>query len=205
LTMLTFIVAASFWLNFGDEELTSRIRIVGVVFVVAIAAMALVAGMPNQAQRLADFFLRRLPSESLKTRANDLTRSLLDGLGVLRSPVDSFVVYALSVVAWLCETAMYVMIALGFNIVLPFAVFLLAAAFANLLTIAPSTPGYVGVFDAPIVLTLTRFGIDRDLATSYTLILHAALVIPITCLGFYYLWRAGMSLAQMTKAQPDTG
>lgn len=203
LTMLTFIVAASFWLNFGDAELTARIRIVGILFVVAIAAMTIVAGMPRQVQRLVDFFLRRLPSESLRTRASGLTRSLLDGLGALRSPVDSFAVYLLSVIAWLCETAMYVLVAMGFNIVLPFAVFLLAAAIANLVTIAPSTPGYVGVFDAPIVLTLTRFGIGQDLATSYTLVLHAALFFPVTVLGFYYLWRTGMSLAQMTKTQPD--
>jgi glycosyltransferase 2 family protein len=204
LTMLTFMVASSFWLDFGDEELAGRIRIVGAVFVVAIITMAVFAGMPKQVQRLADFFLQRLPSESLRTRASNLTRSLLDGLGALRSPVDSFMVYALSVAAWLCETTMYVLIAMGFSIVLPFAVFLFATAFANLVTIAPSTPGYVGVFDAPIVLTLTRFGIDRDLATSYTLVLHAALFLPVTCLGFYYLWRAGMSLAQMTKTQSDT-
>ena len=204
LTMLTFMVASSFWLDFGDEELAGRIRIVGILFVAAIVGMAVLAGMPKQVQRLTDFFLQRLPSESLKTRASNLTRSLLDGLGALRSPVDSFAVYALSVVAWLCEATMYVLIAVGFSIVLPFPVFLFATAFANLVTIAPSTPGYIGVFDAPIVLTLTRFGIDRDLATSYTLILHAALFLPVTCLGFYYLWRAGMSLGQMTKTQPDT-
>jgi uncharacterized protein (TIRG00374 family) len=204
LTMLTFMVASSFWLNFGDEELAGRIRIVGALFVMAIVGMAVLAGMPTQVQRISDFFLKRLPSESLRTRANTLTRSLLDGLGALRSPVDSFAVFALSIAAWLCETTMYVLIAMGFSIVLPFAVFLFATAFANLVTIAPSTPGYVGVFDAPIVLTLTRFGIDRDLATSYTLILHAALILPVTLLGFYYLWRAGMSLAQMTKTQPDS-
>lgn len=204
LTMLTFMVVSSFWLNFGDEELAGRIRIVGALFVMAIVGMAVLAGMPTQVQRISDFFLKRLPSESLRARANHLMSSLLDGLGALRSPVDSFAVFALSIAAWLCETTMYVLIAMGFSIVLPFAVFLFATAFANLVTIAPSTPGYVGVFDAPIVLTLTRFGIDRDLATSYTLILHAALILPVTVLGFYYLWRAGMSLAQMTKTQPDS-
>jgi conserved hypothetical protein len=205
LTMLTFIVAASFWLNFGDDALALRLRLVGALFIVAIAALAILAGMPRRVERIADFFLRRVPAESMRTRAAGLMRSLLEGLGALRSPVDSFAVYALSVIAWLCETGMYVLIALGFGITLPFTVFLLAAAFANLVTIAPSTPGYVGVFDAPIVYTLTLFGVNQNLATSYTLVLHAALYLPVTLLGFYYLWRAGLSLGQMTQTQPETG
>lgn len=205
LTMLTFIVAASFWLNFGDDALALRLRLVGALFIVAIGALAILAGMPRRVERIADFFLRRVPAESMRTRAAGLMRSLLEGLGALRSPVDSFAVYALSVIAWLCETGMYVLIALGFGITLPFTVFLLAAAFANLVTIAPSTPGYVGVFDAPIVYTLTLFGVNQNLATSYTLVLHAALYLPVTLLGFYYLWRAGLSLGQMTQTQPETG
>ncbi len=96
---------------------------------------------------------------------------------MLRSPADSFAVFVLSIAAWLCETGMYALIGLGFHIALPFAVFMLAAAFANLVTIAPSTPGYVGVFDAPIIYTLTLFGVDQSLATAYTAILHAALYI----------------------------
>ncbi len=205
LTMLTFIVAASFWLNFGDDALALRLRLVGVLFIVAIGALAILAGMPRRVERIADFFLRRVPAESMRTRAAGLMRSLLEGLGALRSPVDSFAVYALSVIAWLCETGMYVLIALGFGITLPFTVFLLAAAFANLVTIAPSTPGYVGVFDAPIVYTLTLFGVNQNLATSYTLVLHAALYLPVTLLGFYYLWRGGLSLGQMTQTPPETG
>jgi uncharacterized protein (TIRG00374 family) len=200
LTMLTFIVVASFWLNFADETVTVRVRVVGVLFVVAIVALAILAGMPRRVERIADFFLQRVPSESLRTRATSLTRSVLEGLGVLRNPADSFAVYALSVLAWLCETGMYIVIARGFNIALPFAVFLLACAFANLVTIAPSTPGYVGVFDAPVVYTLTLFQVEQNLATSYTLVLHAALYLPVTLLGFYYLWRAGLSLSQMTRA-----
>lgn len=201
LTMLTFIVGATFFIPLGDEELAGRLRLVGALFIAAIAALAILAGMPGRVARLADFFLRRLPSEPLRTRATLLTSSVLAGLGALRSPVDSFATYALSILAWLCETGMYALIALGFNIALPFAVYLLAAALANLVTIAPSTPGYVGVFDAPIVYVLTRFGVDQNLATSYTLVLHAALYLPVTLLGLYYAWRAGVSLTQISRTQ----
>ncbi len=200
LTMLTFIVAGSFVLNFADAELTARLRLVGALFSAAIVALALFAGMPRRVERLADFFIQRVPSEALRARAAALTHSLLAGLGVLRSPADSCAVYALSILAWLFETGMYVVIAWGFDIVLPLPVFLVACAFANLVTIAPSTPGYVGVFDAPVIYVLTTFGIEPNLATSYTLVLHAALILPVTLLGIFYVWRAGLSLTQMTRA-----
>ncbi len=197
LTMLTFIVAASFFLRVGDAEQTARFQVVGAVFIAAIVAMAVLAGMPHRVEGLVEFVVKRLPSPALRLRAAGLAHSVLEGLGALRSPVDSFATYALSILAWLCETWMYALIALGFNISLPFAVYALAAAFANLVTIAPSTPGYVGVFDAPIVITLVQFGVDQSLATSYTLVLHAALYLPVTLLGVYYAWRAGISLTQV--------
>lgn len=202
LTMLLFIVVASFLLNFTDETLTASLRVVALLFIVAIIGLAILAGMPTRAERLAEFWVKRLPA-SWRERATRLTKSLLAGLGVLRSPIDSFAVFALSILAWLLETAMYLVIAWGFALHLPFAVFLLACAFANLVTIAPSTPGYIGVFHAPVVYVLTLFGIEQSLAASYTVVLHAALVLPVTLLGLYFLGRAGLSLGQMTRANPS--
>jgi uncharacterized membrane protein YbhN (UPF0104 family) len=201
LTMLTFVVIASFLLNFADETQTLRLRLVAAILIAAVLGLAILAGMPRRTEQIVDFFLARLPSASWRERAGQLTHSLLEGLGVLRSPADSFAVFALSMIAWLFETAMYIVIAWGFGITLSFPVFLLACALANLVTIAPSTPGYVGVFDAPIVYVLTLLGgVEQNLATSYTLVLHATLFLPVTFLGLYYFWRAGLSLSQMTRS-----
>ncbi len=45
----------------------------------------------------------------------------------------------------------------------------------NLATTLPSAPGYIGTFDTPGIETLAAFGVNRDLAASYTFTLHAAL------------------------------
>ncbi|MCX7838538.1 MAG: flippase-like domain-containing protein [Anaerolineae bacterium] len=200
LTMLTFIVAGSFVLQFADAELNARLRALGIAFIIAILALAVFAGMPRRVEGLAHLFIQRLPSEALRTRVLALTRALLDGLGTLRSPADSLTVYALSILAWLFETGMYVVIAWGFQIDASLPVFLVACAIANLATLLPSTPGYIGVFHAAVISVLTQFGVEANLATSYTFVLHAALIIPITLWGFFYVWRAGLSLTQMTRA-----
>jgi glycosyltransferase 2 family protein len=66
----------------------------------------------------------------------------------------------------------------------------------------PSTPGYIGVFDAPAKYVLVLSGAADGLATSFTLVLHAALVIPVILLGLVFLWQAGLSLQGLQRQQP---
>jgi hypothetical protein len=142
--------------------------------------------------------VRVLP-EALRDKINRIIGAFLDGLAVLRSPKDVFSVFALSIVIWLFEASMYYIIMLGFDFRQPFYVLLLATAAANLFTIAPSTPGYVGVFDFPVRATLTAFGVAESVAISYTLVLHAALWVPVTLLGVFFLWREGLSLGWLRQ------
>jgi len=43
--------------------------------------------------------------------------------------------------------------------------------------------------------------VKESLAASYTLVLHAALWLPITLLGFYYLYQQGLGWRDFRKAQ----
>jgi uncharacterized membrane protein YbhN (UPF0104 family) len=99
---------------------------------------------------------------------------------------------------------MYFLIALGFGLGLPPTAYLLTTAFANLAGMVPSAPGYVGPFEFGALASLSLFGLSADRALSYVLVLHAALLIPVTLLGFYYLWRHGLSLRSLwaSRARP---
>jgi len=62
----------------------------------------------------------------------------------------------------------------------------------NLATTIPSAPGYVGTFDTPGIAVLSAYGVNPAVAAGYTLTLHAALWLPITLLGAYYMTRMGL-------------
>ena len=47
----------------------------------------------------------------------------------------------------------------------------------------PSSPGFVGVFEAAIVVGLALYGIPQDRALAYALTYHAATFLPITAAG----------------------
>jgi hypothetical protein len=74
----------------------------------------------------------------------------------------------------------------------------------NLATTLPSAPGYVGTFDTPGIETLKVFGVDPAVAAAYTLVLHAALWLPITLLGAWYMVRESLGWKEFEKAVEAT-
>jgi uncharacterized membrane protein YbhN (UPF0104 family) len=83
---------------------------------------------------------------------------------------------------------------------------MLTTAVANLFAMVPAAPGYVGTFDVGALASLALFGADHAQAAAYVLVLHAVLLIPISLLGFFYLWRANLSLrapGQQLKAKEE--
>ncbi len=196
LTMLAFIAATSFVLPL-DAVLKATLTAGSALFVGVAVLLILVAGLRNRLDRIIVAVLSHLPAQ-WGARAIRLVDSFMEGLSVLRNPVDALAAFISSIIAWLFEAGMYYALAIGFGIVKPYGVYVLATALANLVTILPSTPGYVGVFDAPVKYVLTLFGVDPNVAASYTLVLHIALIVPVTLLGFFYAWRAGFSLTQLS-------
>lgn len=196
-TMLLFIGAASFFLPLNDY-LRTLLLIGSVLFAAVIVVLVAVAGLRQRFDFIIHRLLRRLPAHWAE-RGLRLLDSFFHGLSVLRNPTDALAALGFSIIAWLFETAMYAVLALGFGLALPFPVFVLAAAVANLVTIIPSTPGYIGVFDAPVKSILTLFGADPNVAAGYTLLLHAALIVPPVLVGLVLTWRLGLTLGQLQK------
>jgi uncharacterized membrane protein YbhN (UPF0104 family) len=89
----------------------------------------------------------------------------------------------------------------AFDFRVSFFVLMLMTAVVNLATTLPSSPGYVGTFDTPGIKTLKAYGVAEPLAASYTLVLHAALWLPITLLGVFYLYRQGLGWRDFSRAQ----
>ncbi len=196
-TMLLFIGIASFFLPL-NEALRTLLLVGSVLFAAVVVALVVAAGLRERLDALIHRVLRRLP-EKWGARGLRLVDSFFHGLSVLRNPVDALAALLFSILAWLFEAGMYAVLAIGFGIALPFPVFVLATAVANLVTIVPSTPGYVGVFDVPVKAILALFGVNESVAASYTLLLHAALIVPVVFLGLVLMWRLGLSLGQLRK------
>ena len=86
-----------------------------------------------------------------------------------------------------------------FPFVVSFFALMLNNGISNLATTLPSAPGYVGTFEAAGIAVLTAYGIPKELAAGYTVVLHIALWLPITLLGFYYFSKEGLKMGEVSR------
>jgi hypothetical protein len=177
-----------------------------VLFFGALAAFFALALKPEFTRRLyGPLFERLVPVEGVRARMMGLADRFMDGLASLRSPADLAMTLVTSVVIWLTETTKYWFVMHAFNFQVSFFVLMVMTAVVNLATTLPSSPGYVGTFDTPGIEILKVFGVDANVAGAYTLVLHAALWLPITLLGFYYMLRLGVKWGDFAQASAEVG
>jgi hypothetical protein len=123
----------------------------------------------------------------LQAKLLALADRFMDGLSSLTSFRNIIMIFFTSVIVWLLETVKYWFVMIAFNFSVSFFALMLMNGVVNLATTLPSAPGYIGTFDGPGIETLKVFGVDPTVAAAYTLVLHAALWLPITLLGFWYM------------------
>ncbi|RME43423.1 MAG: UPF0104 family protein, partial [Caldilineae bacterium] len=101
------------------------------------------------------------------------------------------------------ETVKYWFVMHAFAFAVSFFALMLMNGVVNLATTLPSAPGYIGTFDGPGIEVLKVFGVSPAVAAGYTLVLHAALWLPITLLGFWYMARESLSWQEFTRAAEE--
>ena len=73
-------------------------------------------------------------------------------------------------------------------------------AFVGLGISVPSAPGYLGVWHFAAKLALEIFGVAPSAAVAYALIYHASAALPIILVGWLYLVREQVDLAEARRA-----
>ncbi|HET6320288.1 MAG TPA: lysylphosphatidylglycerol synthase transmembrane domain-containing protein [Chloroflexota bacterium] len=197
LTMLAFMGLTLPLLPFS-AALYQLMGAAGVLFLVVTIALAALALRPAFAERVLDLSLKPLPA-GVRTRIRSVVLSFLSGVAALGGASAALRVFGLSCAAWLLEAAMYLVLMFAFPIIPSAVLAVLTTAVANLGTLVPSSPGYVGVFDFIGRSVLAQFGVPDEAALAYVLVVHAALIVPVTLLGFVFTWQEGVSLREVAK------
>jgi uncharacterized protein (TIRG00374 family) len=165
-----------------------------ILFLGALGVLILAAIFPGRTSRLVGWINRHLVPHRFQDKVFEVSTRFLSGLEALRSPQDVLMVLVTSTLIWLLETGKYwfVLHAFGLQGQVSFFALMLMNGIVNLATTLPSAPGYIGTFDGPGIAVLVAYGVEPTVATSYTLVLHGALWLPITLLGGYYFLKEGI-------------
>jgi glycosyltransferase 2 family protein len=160
---------------------------------VLLAPRSLLRWALELAVELADRFSRRLAR---------LVRSFLGGVGAVGTVGAMAEVGALSMACWVAELGLYYFVMRAFSFDSGVLGLVAGMVAANLATIVPSSPGYVGTFDLPLQSALSdTFGVPSTLAGSYTLLTHALLLVPVVVLGLLVLSREDLSLRALGRGR----
>ena len=170
------------------------------LFFGALGFFFFVAASPRRARAAYSFVLDRVVPQRFREPVRGFADRFMEGLGFLRSPRDVLMIFVTSLVVWLAETGKYWFVMHAFDFEVSFFVLMLMNGVVNLFTTIPSAPGYIGTFYEPGIEVLKAFGVEGSMAAGYTLVLHAALWLPITVLGFYYMWRMSLSWRDLARA-----
>lgn len=201
LVMLLFVFLALPFTAHIPDRYRNFVVGISVLFGVALAVFIVIAARPIVARRAYDVLAARLIPARFRAKLGGIVDRFLLGLSSLRSPRDVLAIFLTSVVVWLAETMKYWFIMHAFDFEVSFLVLMLMNGIVNLFTTLPAAPGYIGTFDAPGIEILEVVGgVNRQIATAYTLVLHVALWLPITALGLYYLYRHRMEWSDFDRA-----
>jgi uncharacterized protein (TIRG00374 family) len=147
-------------------------------------------------ERIARRLLPSRPAERLIQGAE----GIVAGLVVLKSPARFAGVVFWSLVLWIKNAAAFAICFRAFGLDVPLEAALLLQGIIGFGVAVPSTPGFIGVFEAATLLTLQLYGVDSSLAVSYALTYHLTTFLPITLLGFWSLSRLHMGLRELSTA-----
>lgn len=170
------------------------------VFVGGAIGVAIAAWRTSALVAVAAWVARWLPAR-LGLLLVRLAEGFAGSLGVIRGVPLLLTLAGLSLVAWMIELSVFWLLMLAFPIQPSFADAAIVGTLANFATAIPSSPGYVGTFDGAIVRVLGDLqpAVSTGVAAAYALVLHAVLFIPVTLVGIAILWRANLSLGELTR------
>jgi uncharacterized protein (TIRG00374 family) len=206
IVMVGFVLVALPSVPNMNDTVRSIVALASVVFVIGAAVFFGLALAPKLAESMAGAIARKVLPAKAQGLVMGFVQKFVAGAQCLRSPTDLLVLFTSTIVIWLMETVKYWLIWHGFSAnpgyrELPFVDFMLFNGVANLSTIIPSGPGYIGTYEAAGVAIFGAIGIEQSLAVAYTLVMHIALWLPVTLLGGIFMLREGLRWTDLRTAQ----
>jgi uncharacterized protein (TIRG00374 family) len=200
LVMLIFVFAALPLAPLPSGDIRRLVIIFSILFFGALIFFFALAAVPRRTLALTERLSSALLPGPLRQPAMELVRRFLEGLESLRNFRAVLMIFVTSIVIWLLETVKYWFVMHAFDFQVTFFALMLMNGVVNLATTLPSAPGYIGTFDGPGIAVLNLYGVNLETATAYTLVLHAALWLPVTLLGVVYMVRQGLGWSTFGQA-----
>lgn len=169
--------------------LVTATRVMAALAVVGIAAFFVIPHLHPWIERV---LMRLAPPGALRNGLAHLLEQAVLGLRAVHSVRRASGFAGLTAVIWLLDALSLIIAARAFalTLALPQALLLLAAL--GLSSAAPSTPGYVGIYQFVAVTVLAPFGFSKAEALAFIIGWQAVIYAVVIVWGLIGLWNLGV-------------
>jgi uncharacterized protein (TIRG00374 family) len=179
-TLVFISLIASFFLSDVPAWLRGATRVAGPLGVVAFAFLLFLPRLDP----LLGAWTTRLPIPSgLGERVHAILEQFLLGLRAIQQVRRATAFIAITVCIWLIDAAAATTVARSLDLSMSLALALLLLASLGIASAAPSTPGYVGVYQFVAVSVLAPVPMVQSQALAYIIVLQGVLYIIALSLG----------------------
>jgi uncharacterized protein (TIRG00374 family) len=195
-------------LFFASAPFVPRTDWVGRALLLGAAGFAalsvLVVAFAIYGRRPAGLLLRPLTLLTGISRERTKTgaANLVGGFSLFRRPGIAVRATVLTAASWLLIAFSSWLVMRAFDLGLGFEAGVLVVIATNLSLILPSGPAALGVFEAATIVALATFGVDRTVALSYAIVLHALNALPFIPAGYIALHKHAALVRERTNL-PD--
>ncbi|MFN2432644.1 MAG: lysylphosphatidylglycerol synthase transmembrane domain-containing protein [Gemmatimonadota bacterium] len=178
--------------------------VAGSLFLALLVFEVLLLRFPGAFFRLLHATTARFLPSRWEAQLEGALQRFLEGFALLRDPRRVALACVFTFVLWGSNGMLYYLGLLAFDLGrIGVDGAMIVQSVASLGVSIPSSPGFVGTFQAAVVKALSAFQVDRDLAFSYSIAFHAVQYFPVTLFGLVLLWRADLSWRELERSEEE--
>lgn len=132
-------------------------------------------------------------------KMSHLLRSVSCGLHQIGRSASFYASFAVSALVLVFQILAFWLVMLAYGLKLPVWVGAVVLLMIHLGTAIPAAPSNVGTYQFFCVVGLTLFGVDKTLATGFSVVVFLVLTFPLWAIGSVAFVQAGLSIRQMSK------
>jgi uncharacterized protein (TIRG00374 family) len=195
--VIVLLIALLPFIRVPDWIINSGLVMASGLIIVIILLLLLVSNQ-ERSSNLIYSVIDRIPKINREKWMGQVGKLLsgLDAIKNIRSMINSIL---LSLGIWILSGASYHVLMRGFNIDQPFSIAILVLCSLGISSVIPSSPGYIGVAHASVVIALTFVGINKEIALSYAIMLHGLSFIMQILLGGFYSLHESISITKFNS------
>lgn len=168
------------------EHPAARIGMMVIFCLLLAVFLNLVAKKPELFWRISRRLTWLIPSR-FREQFEEFVKSGLEAFKLFARWREAALIFGFSALLFVGQALGAYFMFFALNLKLTFLVALVILMMIKVGYIPPSAPGKVGIYEYAVIIALGIFGVNKDIALSYALVLHVTSFIPKILLGQFFI------------------